>query len=216
MLLDNLLYKHTYKQVRIMKIYIAILIATVSFSSCKLDSVTPATSQTTTSLLDISGLATAPMFNSKGSNDQIVKTTITGNTLKYVYTEHVDMLVDVNRYRSAWYVYFKEDFGNSELANMDFTTLLQWGVISKNYVPENLNQVVTTVTDTVINKTQLVSVHFSRDFNFEQHFDSPAKANAHADSLSKITQQIKFTTRYMPVGKVDTSSAVSYNLKFVR
>lgn len=199
-----------------MKLYISIFIIAISLSSCKLDYVTPVTAQTTNTPLDISGTTTAPMFNSKGSNDQIVKTTLTGTTLKYVYTEHVDMLVDYTRYHSAWYVNFNEDFSNSVLANMDYTTLLQWGVIANNYVPDNLNQVVTTTTDTVINKTKLVSIHFSRNFNFEQNFDNPVKAAAHADSLSKITQQVTFTTRYMPVVKGDTTGVVTYKLKFIK
>lgn len=174
----------------------SIIIALFFLAACKKDKAVSPQVPAIGATVDLSTIKLAPIFY--GSSSQVVNTTVTGQNLSFVYTEEVGLLVDSALYHDSWYIYFSEDFSESQLANIDYTTLLSWGVKSTNYVPDNVNQITKTVIDTTINNIRVVKINFQRTFNFSKNFSSDAAANFKLDSLLTMKDNITFTTKYMP------------------
>lgn len=174
----------------------SIIIALFFLAACKKDKGISPQKLSVDTTIDLSTIKQAPVFY--GSNSQVVNTTIIGQNLSFAYTEKVNLLVDSALYHDSWYIYFTEDFSKSQLAKIDYTTLLSWGVESTNYAPDNVNQITKTVVDTTINKTRVVKIDFQRTFNFSKNYASAAAASKKLDSLLTMKDNITFTTRYMP------------------
>ncbi|GAA4336190.1 hypothetical protein GCM10023149_44760 [Mucilaginibacter gynuensis] len=130
--------------------------------------------------------------------EQQIKASVTGSKLTLAFDEKIHLLIDKDRYNTSWYIYFNEDYSNTAFADFDFTTKLQWGDVSQNYKPFNLNQIDKTVSDTTIAGVAVVNVKFERELKFFKNYETTEAANAKLNALIGTREDMKFSTSYMP------------------
>ena len=129
-------------------------------------------------------------------NPQPVKTSVAGNKLTLIFDENVDILLTAEGYQKTASVHLAEDFETTLLNGIDYTTVAESGNVTKNWVDDNLNNVILKkTTDTVINKVKMVKINVHRPFTFVKQFASNTDAlNAQAVFIAKTDDTVVFTS----------------------
>jgi len=118
---------------------------------------------------------------------QYVATSVSGTNLILKFDENVDLFFSEEGYRKISAVHLLEDFKNSMLAGIDYTTVAEAGNTTLNWVDDNLNNVILKkVTDTVINHNKMVRINVHRPFTFFKICASNQQA---------LNQQLLFTKK---------------------
>ena len=196
-----------------MKAAIGIVLTALIFIGCsKNGEVTPATGNTsgaTTSTGTTTGTSTGTStippaiilthddsihlatFNVKPN---LLKATVTDNKLVIIFNENVDLLFNAEGYKKISAIHLSEDFKSTLLKDFQFTTVAEQGNVTLNWVDDNLNNVIKTVKDTVVNNVNMVKVSVHRPFTFFKSYDSNATAITQRDIIiNKTDDTVGFT-----------------------
>lgn len=134
---------------------------------------------------------------------QKAKTMVSGPKLIVSYDENVDLFFVASYYQNISAVHLQENFQKSMLAGFDFTTVAAAGNVTLDWVDDNLNNVVQkTVSDTVIDKVNVVKVNVRRTFTFFKTY---------ASSQDALAAQEQFLTQRNDI--IGFSSYTYYNQK---
>lgn len=147
---------------------------------------------------------------------QSVVASVDGNQLNLLYNEKAELLIDADRYKSAWYIVFKEDFSNTQFADFNFTSELAWGAIAENWTPDNLKQMQHTETDTIIAGVKVVNVKFNRVFKFHKAYQTSEEATSKLASIVGKQEPIKFLTRYQPDADTTHYDVTTVNVAYTK
>lgn len=110
---------------------------------------------------------------------QTAKTLVSGAKLVISYDENVDVFVVAGYFENISAVHLQENFQKSMLAGFDYTTVAEGGNVTLDWVDDNLNNVVLkTITDTVIDKVNVLKINVNRTFTFFKTYSSSQEALA--------------------------------------
>jgi hypothetical protein len=135
-------------------------------------------------------------------NDQIVKTSVTNDTLHLDMYEKLYFIVDPTEYAYSWALHLQENFSSSYLNNLGYTCLSDQGVFAYDFRSENLNHVHSTqksVSDVTINGKNYKKVRLERTIQFFSVFpNNPTAAAAKQNELVATTNQtVTFSSFYV-------------------
>ncbi|WP_158825093.1 hypothetical protein [Mucilaginibacter lacusdianchii] len=149
---------------------------------------------------------------------QKVITLIDKNTLKMVYNETVNLLVDPSEYDRAWGLRLTENFSSSALASFDYTTVTKEGHVTKNWVDENLNNVILKgKADTSVNGVKKVKVKIERAFTFTKEYTTPQLAIAEQNAiLARQNDIISFASFYYSEDKKISPATAKAQVIYVK
>ena len=216
-----------------MKLYLMIVLVFLLAACSKNNDVSPQNSKKTTTAdstkTSTGGISTTlPDTTPKLTHDdsihmagfiikpQGVKLSVTGTTLTMVFNENVNLLLTSEGYQKTSAVHLLEDFSHSMLGGFDFTTVAEGGNTTFDWADDNLNNVVDkTITDTIINKQQMVKINVHRPFTFSKTYSSAQDAlNEQALFIAKTTDTIYFTSYCYYLQKNYTSTSSSATLVY--
>lgn len=121
-------------------------------------------------------------------NDQIVKTSVTKDTLNLSFFQKINFLVDPNEFSRSWALHVKQDFSKSYLSNLHYFAFAQSNVYAYDWIAESFNDMHPTqksVSDTVVNGTKYKKVTLQRTFLF---FNVLPNAEAAIDAQNVLSQ----------------------------
>jgi hypothetical protein len=135
-------------------------------------------------------------------NDQIVKTSVSHDTLFLNMYEKMNFLVDPTEYAYSWALHLKEDFANSYLNNLHFTCLSDENVYAYDFRTENLNNLhpsQKSVSDANVNGRNYKRVKLERTIQFFSVFpNNPTAVAAKQNELVATTNQtVSFSAFYV-------------------
>jgi len=127
---------------------------------------------------------------------QAINTSVSGTNLILKFNENVDLVFTAEAYQETSAVHLTENFKNTMLADFDYTTVAEGGNTTLNWVDDNLNNVILkTVTDTIINKVNMVKINVHRQFTFFKIYPSNQSAlNEQALFVNKKNDTIGFSS----------------------
>ena len=178
------------------KIILFILIASVFYGCSKNSDVTPSTVKQTakdTTTLKPDVLIRTVVFN---AGAQIVKTSVSDTTLKMVFNENINLYVTAMGFNQTYAVHLFENFQNSNLSGLDFTTVNADGNTTFDWVDDNLNNVTTkTISDTTVNGVAIKKINVVRPFTFTKAYHSnDAALSAQKLLLTKTNDYVTFSS----------------------
>jgi hypothetical protein len=181
-----------------MKIIVFTIFAAILFAGCKKATVKPPGSSQTTALSDSAlkviadNLLHQPAFNAAA---QQIKTSVTNQKLTLLFNENVNILLTADGYYKTSAIHLSEDFYDTMFSSFDFTTVNEYGMVTPDWVDDNLNNVLKTVKDTFINNVHMVNVNVNRQFTFFRIYDSNQTAvNQQNLFLNNPNDQITLTS----------------------
>jgi hypothetical protein len=123
---------------------------------------------------------------------------VKNNKLTIYYDEKVRLLVDPTEYVRSWGLHLKEDFSQSSLNGLDYTTVTQHGHITFKWVDDNLNNVIIkSRADTVIKGITYKKVVVERTFTFTKEYASKQAAlDARVTFLNRKADKVIFSSFY--------------------
>jgi hypothetical protein len=134
-------------------------------------------------------------------NDQIVKTSVTNNTLNLDYYEQVNFIVDPSEYGRLWALILTEDITKSNLKGLHFSALNEEGTYATDWVSQNLNNVHSSqkiTIDTTIGDKTYKKIKISRIFKFISPFTNQQAAIDKQNDLitNAKNDSVSFSTSY--------------------
>lgn len=149
-------------------------------------------------------------------DDQIVKTKVSGDTLRLDLYENVNLLVDPNDYSGSWALIIEENFTKSYLKGLHFKALATPSGYANDWVPANTNDAAPgqkTVSTVTVEGKKYVKVSIQRVFEFYNVLGAQAAVNQQNVLLGTTTDNIGYKTYYMYSGGYSLSNDA--NLKVV-
>src|SRR5215831_10728466 len=126
-------------------------------------------------------------------SDQIVKTSVSQDTLHLDMYEKLYFIVDPTEYSYSWALHLQENLTNSFLNNLDYTCLSDQNVYAYDFRAENMNNVHTSqksVSDVTINGKNYKKVKLERTIQFFKVFsNNPSGATAKQNELVATQNQ---------------------------
>jgi len=181
-----------------MRIIVFTIFVAIFLAGCKKAAVKPPGSSQTTALSDSAlkviadNLLHQPTFNTAA---QQIKTSVTNQKLALLFNENVNILLTADGYDKTSAIHLAEDFYDTMFSSFDFTTVNEYGFVTPDWVDDNLNNVIKTVKDTVINNVHMVNVNVNRQFTFFRTYDSNQTAiNQQSVFINNPNDQITFTS----------------------
>ena len=149
---------------------------------------------------------------------QVVKTSVTNQTLTLQFNENVNMYVTADGLNQSYAVHLLENFQQSQLAGLHFTTVNEYGITTTDWVDDNLNNVILkTVSDTLVNNVPLKKINVNRPFTFTKVFDSNQSAiNQQNTLLTKYNDKVTYKAFCYYNKKTFVADSVSVNMVYVR
>lgn len=134
------------------------------------------------------------------TNDQVVKTRVSNDTLRLNFYENISLLVDPKDYGNSWAIHLIEDFSKSYLSGLHFDALASAAGYAHDWVPINLNDAAPgqkTATNVTVNGTKYVKVTISRLFEFYNKMSSnQAALNQQTTLLQTTNHTVTYKTFY--------------------
>lgn len=151
-------------------------------------------------------------------SDQIVKTSVSNNTLHMDYYESANLLVDASVYHRTWALHLKEYYFKSQLSPFHFQSMSEDNTITNDWVADNLNNVSRkTVKDTSIDGKAYVKVSVNRVVNFFNTYNSAQEA---VDMQNKLLQSqsdsVIFSSFYYYNGITSLTDSSSAKLTYTK
>lgn len=148
---------------------------------------------------------------------QVVTTQINSNNLVLTYNENVSLLVNPTEYDSSWALHLKEDFSQTGLKDVTYTTVTPHGITVTNWIDDNLNNVtIKTKKDTMVNNKNLIKLTIERQFKFAQLYSTQQEATtARNNFLTRKNDVIKFSSFYYSEDKTIMPAAQTAKLVYV-
>jgi len=132
--------------------------------------------------------------------DQIVRTKVEGNILKLDHHEKVHLLVDPVEFGRSWSLALEEDWSGTNLHNLDYTTMNEFGTYAHNWRPGNVNNLhpsQKTVIDTTVGGKRYKKLKIERIIHFYKEFPSQQAATDKQNQLTTVTNEVaKFKGYY--------------------
>jgi hypothetical protein len=200
-----------------MKIILSAILIAMIFTGCsKKTDVTPtypvvqAKAKDTTTTISVDNLIHTIVFN---AGLQVVKTSVTNQTLTLQFNENINMYITADGLGLSYAVHLFENFQQSQLAGLDFTTVNEYGNTTFDWV----DVILKTVTDTVVNTVAIKKINVSRPFTFVKTFDSNQSAiNQQNMLLTKYNDKVTYKAYCYYNQKTYVADSVSVNLVYVR
>ena len=166
-------------------------------------------------LVSVASFDTAAYHLNYSVNSQIVKLSVTNDTLKLVYNEDVKIIADSANYKNSYAIHVVEDFSKSQLKNYNYNTTTK-GITVYDWVEDNLNNVdLTAVTDTVINHKTYAKIELKRNFIFFKPFNNAADATAEQKRLLAVKTDLMSFSSYFFYLKDYPATNISVPLVYV-
>lgn len=177
--------------------YTISLLLLLSVFSCKKTK----TNENKTSSLDTNTFIHAIVVNAPA---QFATTSVANDTLSIIYYENVNLLIPTAGYKASFAIHLVEDFTNTSLKNLNYTTYDAYGDVTYDFVDDNLNDVsAKAIKDTMVNDVAMKKITVQRPFTFKKGYASLQAAIAGQDSLDSVTTDnmafhsfVYFTTTY--------------------
>jgi hypothetical protein len=198
------------------------ILSAMIFASCSkktdvtiANPVVTATTAKDTSTISTDNLIHTIVFN---MGLQVVKTSVTNQTLTLQFNENVNMYITADGLGQSYSIHLFENFQQSQLAGLDFTTVNQSGVPTLDWVDDNLNNVILkTVSDTLVNNVPIKKINVSRPFTFTKTFDSNQSAiNQQNTLLNQYNDKVSYKAYCYFNQKTYVADSVSVNMVYVR
>ncbi len=187
-----------------MRLYTLIILVALAFISCNKSSDVNPGSKSVDSVISTTPLtSTVPSTHDDSihvvsfiAKPQMVISSVSDTILTLTFNENVNLLLTAEGYQETSAVHLLENFKSTLLAGFDFTTVDEQGNTTLNWVDDNLNNVILkTITDTVINKVQMVKINVHRPFTFFRLYGSNQAALAEqAVIVKKLNDNVVFSS----------------------
>jgi hypothetical protein len=187
-----------------MRLYTLIILVALAFIGCnKSSDVNPGSKSVGSAISTTPLTSTVPSTHDDSihvvsfiATPQMVISSVSDTILTLTFNENVNLLLTAAGYQQTSAVHLLENFKSTLLAGFDFTTVDEQGNTTLNWVDDNLNNVILkTITDTVINKVQMVKINVHRPFTFFKLYGSNQAALAEQAVIGKkLNDNIVFSS----------------------
>lgn len=133
------------------------------------------------------------------TDDQIVKTSVSNDTLHLNFNQKINFLLDPAEFQNTWSLYLKQDFSKSYLKDLHYNAIANSAGYAHDWVPIDLNTVAPgqkTISNVTVDGKQYVQITLVRVFEFydvlASHDQAVAKQNALLQNNSDVVTYSAF------------------------
>ncbi len=195
---------------RCVKYYLVLFLGLAVFTGCKKSGVGPSNPKP----IDTDALIHEIKFSAPA---QYLAVSVSGTKLTIIYYENVTLLIPAQGANLSFAIHLQEDFSNSYLATLHYTTVDAYGDVDHDWVDDNLNNVTAkTVKDTTIAGAKTTKITVQRPFIFSKDYETNQAAVLGEDSImNRKTDKIGFAS-FVYFTKTYPATSTSSQLYYVK